>query len=276
MLISFLRFLTCCIFLGRAWQHWFWDIPMRELLWDEHLMTTPVKVLLGIDWETYISSMTVNAWMESMVSTVGFFYLGCSVAAIFVNKNRKWLGRLLIIGAVGLFLLAGLYWVEKFMKIGQWIEYSLQITTPVFLYYTIFKPQKDLTLWMKIAIALTFIGHGLYALGYYPVPAHFVQMMIDGFGINEASSMTFLKIVGIVDLIVAIGIFIPFLEKPSLIYCVVWGTMTAFARIIAHFDFDVPLLSLHQWLYEVLFRLVHGGIPLWVLWQSLTKKNIKD
>lgn len=275
--MNFLRFLTCCIFLGRAWQHWFWDIPMRELLWDERLMAAPVKALLGMDWGTYISSMTVNAWMEGVVSAVGFFYLACAAAAIFVTQHRKWLGKLLIIGAFGLFLLGGLYWVEKFMRIGQWIEYSLQIATPVFLYYAIFQPQRNLIIWMKIAIALTFIGHGLYALGYYPVPAHFVQMMIDGFGIDEAASMTFLKIVGILDLIVAVGIFIPYLQTPSLIYCVIWGTMTAFARIIAHFDFDIPLLSLHQWFYEVLFRLVHGGIPLWVLWQqqksSIPQKN---
>lgn len=267
MQLHFLRFLTACIFLGRVWQHWFWDIPVRELLWDERLMATPVKAILGMDWATYISSPTINNWMEGIVSAIGFFYLLCALSAVFVTKNRKWLGRFLLIGSVGLFLLAGLYWVEKFMRIGQWIEYSLQIATPVFLYWAIFKPHQNLIWWMKVAIALTFIGHGLYALGYYPVPAHFVQMMIDGFGINETIALTFLQIVGILDLIVAFGIFIPHLQTPSLVYCVIWGTMTAFARIVANFDLDVPLLSLHQWLYEVLYRLVHGGIPLWILWK---------
>jgi len=274
--LNFLKFLTCCIFLGRAWQHWFWDIPIRALLWNEELMAKPVKVLLGMDWEIYISNISVNNWMEGIVSVVGFFYLGTAIAAIFVKPNRKWLGRILIIGAAGLFVLGGLYWLEKFMRIGQWMEYSLQIATPIFLYIAIFKPQWKLLFLMKIAIALTFIGHGLYALGYYPIPAHFVQMTIDGFGIGENEAITFLQIVGILDLIIAIGIFVPYLKKPSLIYAIVWGTMTAFARLVANFDINMPVQSLHEWLYEVLFRLAHGGIPLILLLSIMLKKSKKD
>ncbi len=273
-LINFLKFLTCSVFLGRAWQHIFWDIPLRELLWREEWMAIPVKVLLGMEWEDYISSMVVDTWMVRFVVAVGGFYVLCAVATIFLNKKRGWLKNIIIGGAIGLVLLSLLYWLEKFQNIGQFIEYSLQFGTPIFLIWTIFYSQKHLVFAMKVAIALTFIGHGLYALGFYPVPAHFVQMMIDGFGIDETFAMQFLQIVGILDLIAAVLIFIPnhWMAQTALLYCIIWGSATAFARIFANFYIDIPLESLHQWAHEVVYRFPHGGIPLIVF--LLNRKNL--
>ncbi len=263
-LINFLKFLTCSVFLGRAWQHIFWDIPLRELLWREEWMAIPVKTILGMEWEDYISSMAVDAWMVRLVVTAGVFYVLCAVTTIFLNKNRPWLRNIIIAGSVGLVFLSLLYWLEKFQNIGQFIEYSLQFGTPIFLVWTVFYAQKHLILAMKVAIALTFIGHGLYALGFYPVPAHFVQMMIDGFGIDETVSMQFLQIVGIIDLIVAVLIFVPnhWVSQTALLYCIIWGSATALARIIANFDAYIPLESFYQWMHEVVYRLPHGGVPL--------------
>jgi hypothetical protein len=263
-IIFFLKFLTISVFLGRAWQHIFLDIPLRELLWREEWMSQPVKTVLGMEWEDFISSMVIDEWIVRLTVFAGIFYLLCALASFFLNENRKWLSRIIIVGSISLVLLSLLYWLEKFQSIGQFIEYSLQIGTPIFLIWAILWNTKHLMLAMKIAISLTFIGHGLYALGFYPVPAHFVQMTIDGFGMDETRAVSFLHIIGIIDLIVAILIFIPvkWISQTALLYCIIWGSMTAFARIVGNFDMNIPMESCYQWLHEVIYRLPHGGVPL--------------
>ena len=263
-IIFFLKFLTISVFLGRAWQHIFLDIPLRELLWREEWMSQPVKTVLGMEWEDFISSMVIDEWIVRLTVFAGIFYLLCALASFFLNENRKWLSRIIIVGSISLVLLSLLYWLEKFQSIGQFIEYSLQIGTPIFLIWVILWNTKHLMLAMKIAISLTFIGHGLYALGFYPVPAHFVQMTIDGFGMDETRAVSFLHIIGIIDLIVAILIFIPvkWISQTALLYCIIWGSMTAFARIVGNFDMNIPMESCYQWLHEVIYRLPHGGVPL--------------
>jgi len=36
--VPVLRISCCCLLVGRAWQHLFWDAPFRAFLWDEHLL----------------------------------------------------------------------------------------------------------------------------------------------------------------------------------------------------------------------------------------------
>ena len=61
---------------------------------------------------------------------------------------------------------------------------------------------------MKVAIAVTFISHGLYALNYYPRPGHFTEMVMDILGVKEATAILFLNVAGILDFVIAVGIFI--------------------------------------------------------------------
>ena len=127
-IIFFLKFLTISVFLGRAWQHIFLDIPLRELLWREEWMSQPVKAILGMEWEDFISSMVIDEWIVRLTVFAGIFYLLCALASFFLNVNRKWLSRIIIVGSISLVLLSLLYWLEKFQSIGQFIEYSLQIS----------------------------------------------------------------------------------------------------------------------------------------------------
>ena len=178
--ILLLRLLCCAVFLGRAWQHWFWDVPFRSLLWDEYLLKPVIELFTS--WEIYISSPTVEAWQEGIMQSLGIVYGILAVVALMATPSKKWLGVGLKLGAGLLFCLSLLYWKEKFYNFGQLIEYTLQWSTPLFLYYALYQPAKNqptYRFWMKVAIALTFTGHGLYAFGYYPIPGNFVQMMVD-------------------------------------------------------------------------------------------------
>lgn len=266
-----LKITVISVLLGRAWQHLFWDVPFRALLWDERLMT-PVIERFGMSWQDYINNLDIAYQQEFVMQMIGVFYLFLIIFVFFIHKNKKWLKWLFWIGAFFLFALSLLYWKENFYRFGQLIEYTIQWTTPIFLIFAIYKTQNTVAFrfWIKIAIALTFVGHGLYAFGYYPVPGKFVQMILDMFALHDKEAMIFLKVMGILDFAVAIGLFLPYVWKVAVWYCIIWGFATAFARIVTNFDTLDPLQSLHQWLPETIYRLPHGGIPLflWLLMRT--------
>jgi len=271
--IFLLRLLTFFVFAGRAWQHIFWDIPIRAFAWDERLLKTPVEALTNMTWKEYVTSPAVDAWLQGIAQGFGWLCVACAVATWLITPTRKWLGTLLKIGGAYLILLFLMYWKERFHSVGMFIEHTSQWAIPFLLVYAIFQQKNTdkFRLWVKIAIALTFIGHGLYAFGYYPVPGNFVEMMISVFHLPENQAIGWLKVAGVVDFIAAAALFIPALMRPAIWYCIIWGTLTAFARIVSNFSFDLPLSTTHQWLHETIFRLPHGGIPLLLLW--LIKKE---
>jgi hypothetical protein len=267
--IRLLQFLTFSIFIGRAYQFIFFDIPFRSLFWDENLMTSIVQ-LFDLSWNDYINNLEIARTQESMIQVIGGFLVFAAIATFFSHYNKKWLNRFLSFGSFILLCLSLLYWKEHFYYFGQLIEYSIQWTTPILLVLFInYQNRKEkfhqFVLITKIVIALTFIGHGLYAFGVYPVPGNFVQMCLDVFLLDDFQATLFLKTVGILDFIAAALLFIPKVDKVGIWYCIIWGFLTAFARIIANFDINIPWLSLHQWLWETIVRLSHGGIPLVLL-----------
>lgn len=141
------------------------------------------------------------------------------------------------------------------------IEFAAQIGAPLLLVASL-KYGLRAVYGLKVAIALTFAGHGFYALGFYPRPAGFTTMIMNILPLTEDQSHGMLLRVGFVDMLAALLIFIPGLSRLALMYCISWGFLTAFARTAAYFSFAAPLASLEQWLHETLFRLPHGALPL--------------
>ena len=258
-----LRFFAMTIFWGRAWQHLFWDIPFRTFFWDESLLT-PILNFFGSTWDAYISDMRIAFWQESIVQLIGVFYFALGILVYFATRERKWIKYLLWLGSFLLFCLSLLYWKEQFYRIGQLIEYTIQWFTPILLIVAVYHLPNNFNfrLILKTAIALTFIGHGLYAFGAYPIPGSFMEMTVDGFRLNDDEARYLLKIAGVLDFAAAFSLFLPYVHKPALLYCIVWGFATAFARIVVNFDYQFPIETTHQWLHETIYRLPHGGVPL--------------
>lgn len=259
---------TIAVFLGRAWQHWRWDAPYRTLLWDEQWMSGIVANLLGMDWATYISSVAVENAIQYGIKGIGLFYLSCAIIAIFIKRipklGRYWLG----LGAISLIVLAALYCKERFFSIGQFFEYSLQFGSPLLLIYLSTNPtiSNKLLGLIKVAIALTFTAHGLYALGFYPRPVHFMEMTMNILGVQEEQAIQFLNTAGILDFVISIGLFLPWRwAKYCLAYAVFWGAGTTAARIWAYFDWEWLDYVLVQWLHESVMRFPHFLVPLAVL-----------
>lgn len=270
------------LFLGRAYQHLFRDAPLRTLLWDEGFMSGIVTRLSDLSWNEYITSPATDAGIQTAVIVMGCFYLLMVFVSAFIKKIPVVLQYLLPVASVLLVFLAFLYCKEKFYSVGQFLEYSLQFGTPLFLFFLWRKKEMTgrLAGWMRIAVALTFTCHGLYAVNYYPRPGLFVEMTVNGIGLSEGAAIQFLLFVGIMDFFISAVIL--FLTRPwinyALIYTVIWGFLTTMARIWAHLDMTYLSESLHDWGYETVYRFPHFLIPLalYFYFRSSKKINVVD
>jgi hypothetical protein len=179
--------------------------------------------------------------------------------------------------------------VDKHYLYGTLLEYSAQFVTPIiFLWYCNGYGAGRALIVSKIAIAITFIYHGLFAIGYYPQPGNFTDMLIIGFGIQEDMARAALTNIAWMDFLFAGVVLIPFnilyrkevLSKvlkvifiTLLSYAVFWGFMTSIARFYIHFDSQFIWQSFEGFFHEFLVRLPHGVFPMIILIEFLRKKN---
>lgn len=268
--IQLLQLSACTVFLGRAWQHLYWDAPFRALLWDESLMRGLVETVFGWSWQWYVGSPEMNAAIQWLIRGVGGLYL-LSAAAVYWHHRAPGLSKILIaIGGLNLIFLAFLETKAHFFYPAQFFEYSLQFGTPFFLlmYRRRQAWSPDLILAMKVAIALTFVSHGLFAVGFYPRPGYFVEMVMKILRLDQDSAVAFLNIAGLLDFITALALFLPRrVAQWALTYMVFWGFATTMARIAAHFYPELWTYTLSRWVHESLFRCPHFLIPglVWLL-----------
>lgn len=270
ILTFLLRISAFCIFFGRGWEHLTSDAPFRVIFWDQNLMEGLVTTITGLSWEVYATSNYSNFIIDASIKLCGLFYLLCAVVVLFIQAKQKQLGKLLIAGSTCLILLSLLFYKSKFFQFGQFIEYSCQMFSPLFLYLIIFYKVglNKFNLLLKIAIALTFTGHGLYALGIHITPGIWIDMAMSSLNfiglyptVNQVENIIY--IAGILDIILAIGIFLPNkLSTPFLIWAFIWGLLTALSRVIGFMHIDANWNTLIQWLPQTILRLPHAFIPL--------------
>jgi hypothetical protein len=126
----------------------------------------------------------------------------------------------------------------------------------------------------RIAVALTFTGHGLFALGWpWPLPPHFGYMTTRITGLTPEGAQWLLRLAGSLDLLVSVGIFMPRLAKPALVYAIIWGGLTALARPTAYVLWPSFWPDLHRWGMEMAWRLPHALVPLAILRLYLSAPN---
>lgn len=257
--------------MGRAYQCIFWDIPIRSLLWHEDWMTAVVSGGLGLTWEEYLKHPDANQVIQRIVIMLGIVLLFCAIVAL-ANFKKGFTRLSAYTSFLILIFIAFLYHLEKFQTAGQFFEYSLQFMTPlIFWFYVKNGITNQWVLLLKICVALTFVSHGLYALGFYPVPSNFVSMTMHILPVNQATAISILLLAGILDLIFSVGLFLKgWVFKGSVLYCIVWGGLTTAARILANVDFSMFGRTMHQWWFESMYRLPHFIIPivLYLVWKA--------
>jgi len=273
ILIWILRLSAFCVFFGRGWEHLITDAPFRAVLWDPGIMEGFISLLTDLTWHEYTSSSTCNFLIDVSIKLTGLFYLICAAVSLKVQLNHKHLSKTLIAGSCLLIILSLLFYKTKFYKLGQFIEYSCQMLSPLFLYAVLYYQVKfnKFNLVLKATIALTFIGHGLYALGVYITPGVWFDMALGSFNfvglhpsITQVAQMIF--VAGVLDILLAIGIFLP--KKwatPFLIWAFIWGLLTALSRVVGFMYFDPTLHTFMQWIPQTILRMPHALIPLAVI-----------
>ena len=281
--IRILKILIGCvflIFLGRGWQFIFWDAPLRSVLWDESLISPIIGHIFGISWESYASNPSVEYGIQYTIIGIGIFLVGSAFVSILslLKPEWRWTYYCIAISSFILVILSFLEAKEKFYHIAQFFEHSIQFGIPLLLAYVGLFPNKPFSFEItgKIVVAITFFSHGMYAYGFYPVPGHFLDMTISILGISESNATLFLYIAGILDFVIAVGIFIPYISKYLLVYAGIWGLATALARIVAPFDFEFVPTLLHQHLYQVVYRLPHSILPVLLAYLLFGKLNSKQ
>lgn len=275
-----LKLTVISVFLGRAYQHIFWDVPYRTFLWNEKHVAPIIKSLFGLEWNEYANSLEVDGKIQFAIKSVGIFLLVLAILVAILNKsNFKYLKVPIFIGGLIQILLALVFTKEAFFQLGQFFEYSLQFVPPFLLLYA-YSSRFNLNhfyLIFKFTIGLTFFCHGLYALGFYPVPGNFIDMTISILSVDENTARLFLQIAGVLDFLILIFIFIKPLEFYTLFYAALWGFLTALARIVAHYDVDFMGQIMHQYTFETIVRLCNFlGPILAIQLYFLFNKNKKE
>lgn len=278
LLLLVLRITCFAIFFGRFYEHFFFNPPYREFFWNPKLMLG-VADFLGYSWNQWMSSAVVDQGIQWFIKSIGLVFLVAAVSSLFAKKEHKWLSKLPILGFVFMLPYLWLHYFGHTNNLALVFEFSAQLSIPFLLHYSLNRGiNKQLIFSMKLVIALTFVAHGIYAVGIAPVPQKFIAMVIKTIEMSNASAKEVLFIAGILDFAVAIGLFIPRLLRLSLAYMLIWGFLTAFARIHSNFYEYDAWRSIHQWTWQFLIRTPHYSIPL-VLLLSLSpvrKSRLND
>jgi hypothetical protein len=267
-----------CLLIGRAWQHLLWDAPFRTLLWNQEWLAPIIETMTNISWHEYVTSSLTDQIIQYLIKLNGVFYLIGLFVCWKINSKSKWIKSYLILASISLCFLALLKTIEKFFFFGMFLEHMIQFSTPLIVYFFLFKTRLFVKYKMilKVIMACTFIGHGLFAIGYYPVPGHFIDMIVNVFGTNEGFARQLLKVAGALDILASILLFVPSLTRSMLCFMTLWGGATALARLIAHVDFNLISFTGNQWVWEALVRVPHALIPCFALYLfPKYKKDIK-
>ncbi|MEL7020903.1 MAG: hypothetical protein AAGK47_04805 [Bacteroidota bacterium] len=260
-----LQFTAVFLFIGRGWQHLYLGFPYYAFFYGNHMR--PVVELVGMDWVQYLKDPESGKLMVQFVRNLGWIYLLLAVIALFFQYISKRVAQVFVATAVSLLIFLSLsYFLGQAKRVGQFVEYSCQMGTPIFLYLARFGHplSQQFLLWLKIAIALTFCGHGLYAIGYYPQPGYFMEMISRGLSVDLKTARLLLETAGVLDFILSCLIFLPvrWLVLPALVWAVIWGLITTGARLFTNIYPDIFWDTVWRNTPDMLMRFPHFMIPL--------------
>lgn len=258
--VLLLRVAVVAVFLGRAAEHYWSGGPYRALFWDEEWWGRGVA-----DWSALSEGWLGDGVINGITLGIALLFLVCALAAVRVGRDSSYAKAVLWLGAGALLLLSLVLFKDKFYQIPQLMEYSLQWSSPLLLLLFL-ADNPRVWLWARWAVAFTFVGHGVYALGWLPVPVHFMEMSMGILGLDEDAARLFLRVAGLLDMWVAVSMFLPGRWRRSgLVYAVLWGGLTALARVVYDFQWELPWQSLAQGLPGTVYRFPHALVPLWLL-----------
>lgn len=289
MVTTVLRVAAAAVCVGTGLSGLFYDFPLRTLLWDQSSWSWFAE-RAGYSWVEWVTDPTVDRLIDSAGRWLGVF-LSVGGLLLLYYRPTRWLTWTV---TILLLLLQFLTWKNHFFRIGRLLEGCLQTGGPLLYYWWVrLSPgpsarergdvaasgnriaKLDAYWWaVRLFVALTFTGHGLYAIGYYPVPAHFVLMTQSGLGVGEETARHLLAGVGFLDFLAAVALLLPYRPavKTALCWVIPWAILTTLARLWSYGGLVAFDTLVGQWLPEVVRRLPHVLVPV-ALWGAVTTCN---
>lgn len=264
--LLFILKLACCLLFGaRAWLYLNHLGPMSAFFWHQEWLEGPLENWFGLPWVDY--AMFSEPLILRVQNLMGALFAVCAVACWWVRPNRRyWVNGIVWSGAIVMLPYWLLRWVDHNYQAPMLLEHFLQWGTPVLL---LTYGRISARGWLGVAAtftAATFVGHGLYAIGWtVPRSNDFVNMTMSLLNFSEGDAKAFLNLAAIMDFLTAALLLWPLLRKQALAYMCFWGIATAMARVISHYTPAENYYGLHPWLAETIVRLPHGIVPLAML-----------
>lgn len=267
-----LRAVCATMLAGHAWMCWNGQMPLRALLWDEELVSGAVQSLAGMEWGAWVSSMEIDEGINRAIRVQAWVFFLFAITAL-LPLRHKLFGIVYLAATLNLGFLAWLKYHDAGMGLAQLFEHSSQFCLPLVL--ALFVWRKAWTLLAQLALAATFIAHGLFAIDLpseivwlnHPQPGNFVEMTMLCLGLeSEAAAIRVLLVAGIADFVAAGLIFLRGWPRAiGLVYMLAWGFLTALARPWAYFEPTAASATLLRWIPEMLYRAPHFGLPFCLL-----------
>lgn len=275
---SILRYASFTTLMGWAIIHIYWEGPYRTFFWSEEHFKFFVENYGNINWSEYVSSPNVDKNLTLFSRIIGYFLAATGILSLFNPRILHRYGSPLVVSSLILFFVAYLGFIDSGYRVGMLIEYASQFAIPAltFFYFRGYLDDGRLLFYLRLLVFMTFLGHGLFAIGYYPIPGKFTDMVIQIMSVDEATAHHLLRMAGFIDLALCLVIWIPELGAFAAAYCVFWGFVTALARPLTYILLDVPSFEgyLH-WGAQALYRGPHFLIPLAILIIMRDKKIIQ-
>ena len=248
--------------MARGWLTYQWDSPIRGLIWNEGWWSR------FVNWAEFATHS--DAAINRGLAITGFvLMIGAIVPWLVEIRHLRWTYWLLLPLSLVLIVDAFARWIDSSNQIGMALENALQWSCPILLFIAVGWKEAD-RIWRVIAIiaaVFTFVGHGLYAVGFHPIPLKFQIMTMKLLNFDEAGTIWFLSLFGYLDFVAAAFVLIKgHLRKFALYYMITWGAVTALARVISG-----P--SLDPWLIETIVRSSHWMIPLLLLVSPISTRD---
>ncbi len=261
---------------ARAYQHLFFEGPYRAFFLDQPLFGEIQKLISDLSWLEFVNDPQTDRAILFYTRSMACVWL---LTGLLVLGYRKVPGQVLwvlaILSSLGLMFYGASDYLDKGYQLAQWLEYASQVVMPVWVLFLLQKgPSSTFLFVAKVAIALTFLGHGLYAIGFFPLPGHFIYMTTDILRLSDDGARQLLLIAGVLDLVAVVALFFPKVDRWALAYCALWGFFTALARPVAYIEpGPVFWISVHQSVYEFFVRIPHFILPLCTLWLGMGRRG---
>ncbi|MEM0925175.1 MAG: hypothetical protein AAGJ83_03985 [Planctomycetota bacterium] len=259
-----LRLGTFLCFAGWAWVHYYWEAPYGSLLWDDS--TFELAEALGISWDEFVGSGADDGWVQTWIGRLVWPYVICAVLSLTARRN-SWLQLSgLLCGSGFLVLLSYAKYAAAQRQLPMFVEHGGQMLMPVIfvMALTLGVRHRVTVVTACLALAMTFAGHGSYAVDLWPTPSTFFAMTSVILGVGYDTAKTMLFVAGILDFAVCLAILIPGIRRWAALYAAAWGLLTALARPFAGMSFGLIYWGADQFLHETVLRSPHFMAPLYL------------